>query len=267
MPGGTQSLLVCDEKKKLYTLKYPQNLQGPNVLANEWLGNKVLTALGFHTPQMCPVLVPQNFLPHGNDEFLGLAFEFIENRATRRCFQLLPRSLSFLLANVEDLIGAFVVDLWAGSTDRRQAIYVGSPEPWFTAVLIDNGQLFGGPNWQFDATPGACLSSQPWMYGSGLNEKSFPFWIAEIKTKVLHILPTLLKMIPNSWYSGDIGILHETLIDRALRLEQLLSEELRLLSSRPFVPENHSPALRELVESGHEAFRFRTKETLVTLGG
>lgn len=143
LPGGASSLLVKSQYGQLMVLKSASSAQGPNVLANEWLGSQVLELLGLRSRVARPMRLPTSFNKRFERNQYGLAFDFIEHRDDRWCFEWLPSNLLSKLANAEDFVGALVLDCWAGSTDRRQALYVGAPGDWFTAVFIDNGQLFG----------------------------------------------------------------------------------------------------------------------------
>lgn len=255
LPGGTQSLVVRDIEGKLYTLKCPKNPQGPNVLANEWLGSQMLTLLGLHSPRVHSVRVPANFLGTGATEFFGLVSDFIESRHDRCCFELLPRKLSPKLANADHFIGALIFDTWVGSTDRRQALYVQAPGSWFTAIFIDNGQLFGGPDWQFNGVPGTYRSLQRWLYASELDETLLSFWVGEIRTKILHILSSLLDEVPKTWYVGDIVALEQALVERAARLEDLICEEIHCSRKYEQAFKGSFSAFSQLIHTGVEAFK------------
>lgn len=246
-----------DMDGKLYTLKCPENPQGQNVLANEWLGNQILILLGFHTPRVYVVRVPAGFFGTGTKEFFGLVSDFVESHSERSCFELLPRKLFSKLANADHFVGVLVLDTWVGSTDRRQALYVEAPGSWFTAIFIDNGQLFGGPDWQFNGVPGTSRSIQRWIYAPALDESLLSFWIGEIRTKVLHMLPSLLGNVPKSWYSGNIIDLEKILVKRAAKLEELVREEIHYFRERENRCQPSLSTFAQLTHSGVEAFKPR----------
>src|SRR6266436_1977329 len=95
MRGGSQPALVRCNDGKFYVVKFSNNLQGPNVLANEVLGNELLKTFDLPTPQWRPVFVSNSFIkenagvyfetPSGNSPIeSGLHFgsEFLEGTKT-----------------------------------------------------------------------------------------------------------------------------------------------------------------------------------------
>lgn len=226
LPGGTQSLLVSDESNNLYVLKSPLNPQGPNVLANEWLASQVVTSLGLSTRKLYKTWVPPDFRESGDPTFLGLLCEFIMPPEGKQCFEILPSEFSGRVINAPEFFGALVLDVWAGATDRRQALYLESASDTLTAFFIDHGHLFGGPAWSFDGAPGRARSIDTAVYGESPDFELIAAWISEIRTNVVQILPSLLESLPGEWYQGCLVQLEAKLIDRANRLDELMCKEL-----------------------------------------
>src|SRR6267154_6508568 len=62
MRGGSQPALIRCDDGKLYVVKFFNNPQGPNVLANEVLGNELLNALNLPTPRWKTVFISRSFI-------------------------------------------------------------------------------------------------------------------------------------------------------------------------------------------------------------
>src|SRR5882757_9298135 len=62
MRGGSQPALIRCDDGKLYVVKFFNNPQGPNVLANEVLGNELLNALNLPTPRWKAVFISRSFI-------------------------------------------------------------------------------------------------------------------------------------------------------------------------------------------------------------
>src|SRR6201986_3410595 len=61
MRGGSQPALIRCNDGKLYVVKFFNNPQGPNVLANEVLGHEILNALNLPTPRWKTVFISRHF--------------------------------------------------------------------------------------------------------------------------------------------------------------------------------------------------------------
>jgi hypothetical protein len=62
MRGGSQPALIRCDDGKLYVVKFFNNPQGPNVLANEVLGNELLNVLHLPSPQWKMVFISRSFI-------------------------------------------------------------------------------------------------------------------------------------------------------------------------------------------------------------
>jgi hypothetical protein len=168
MPGGIQSQLVLCNGGIQYVIKCPNNPQGPNNLANEFIAARMMSAIGLPTPPssairytfdhkyMCE-LNYQDILEESACD-LHFASELVIPTRGGRLHSFLPSSFISRIENRDMFLGAFVFDIWAGSTDIRQALYVENQDTkTFKAVLIDNGHLFGGPHWKFSLKAGTAI--------------------------------------------------------------------------------------------------------------
>jgi hypothetical protein len=260
LPGGTNSLLVKSTCGKLYTLKSPNNPQGPNVLANEWLAGQVFSLLALPNRKIYPHPIAASFVRRDCPGFLGLLSDFIQPIKGRRCFEILPAHLSSRVVNSADFWSVLVLDVWCCSADRRQALFVESFEDTLTAIFFDNGHLFGGPAWSFDRPANSVLSIVEAMYHIGADQGRISDWIFKIRSKVLTVLPSLVRCIPNEWYDGDVEQLLVVLRERASQLEVLVQSELDRLHS--VLTDKQSINKYDIFQTtGLEAFHHRLAAT------
>ena len=238
MPGGAETRLALCSNGNHYVVKCANNRQGPNTLANEVLAAELLKALSLPTvpwrsARYLPKYFPSAVCPfHHSGCSLHFASEFIRPSNGGSLYSFLPSTFAHRVVNRSDFIGALVFDVWAGSADTRQALFVEDlKSKSFKAVFIDNGHLFGGPHWKFDSRPGMAPCLDLAMY-SDLNSEAVETWIARIETTIPVILPSLVKTVTSEWYKGNIALLTDTLLARAESLRRLVWEEVRNLEMR-----------------------------------
>lgn len=238
MPGGAETRLALCSNGNHYVVKCANNRQGPNTLANEMLGAELLKALSLPTvpwrfAKYRPRYFPSAVCPfHHLSCPLHFASEFITPSNGGRLYNFLPSAFVHRVVNRTDFIGALVFDVWAGSADARQAVFVEDRESGtFNAVFIDNGHLFGGPYWKFGSRPGTALCLDLAIYPD-LSSEAIEAWIARIETTIPLILPSLVKSVRSEWYKGDIASLTDTLLRRAEWLRGLVWRETRTLEMR-----------------------------------
>ena len=163
MRGGSQSLLVRDTAGNPYIAKCVGNPQGTRTLINEWVVSRLLRHLRVSTPEVHALRIDPD-IP-GSEL---LEFEIGNCKAPvapgvhfgSRCpvdperkaiLDFLPRRLMGKVANLPDLLFAFVFDRWVNQVDARQAIYIRERSPaggTFRVYLIDHGRSFGGTRWE-----------------------------------------------------------------------------------------------------------------------
>jgi hypothetical protein len=258
MPGGTQSRLALCNDGIQYVIKCPNNPQGPNVLANEFIAARLMSAVGLPVP---PSRMVRYNLDHKcvfeldhQEVFevlacdLHFASELVNPAPGGKLYSFLPSSFIPRVENRDMFLGAYVFDIWAGSTDVRQAVYVENRDTKaFRAVLIDNGHLFGGPHWKFSLKAGTAICLEKDVYANLFDPETIETWIFQIETKVSELLPDLLKTVPSQWYKGDIGRLREILLIRARSLRSLFWDEIANLR------EPLRSSFRGIYETSHDA--------------
>jgi hypothetical protein len=156
--GCSQPILVQASDELFYVVKFSNNPQGANVLFNESIGTELYRACNLPVPEWKPLLVTDTFLDqnprcwmegeHGllrpdsglcfGSRFLGLDCD--------RVLEILPKSFFDKVHNHMDFWLAWLIDICAGHTDNRQAIFLERPTRELDAFFIDHGHLFRGPD-------------------------------------------------------------------------------------------------------------------------
>ena len=215
-PGGSQSRLILCDDKKMYVLKMHPNPQGPNVLANEALGAILLTGLGFPVPRWRPITIDLQTLR----VFPELTMEANGTRLPPACgvhfgseyvggpqyqlFGIIPSS--YRIINAEQLAGVRLFDLWANHHDHRQFVYRRRVKQKgdYEAVIVDNGHLFGGPDWSDDTARSLKLwfhcAHKPPMAAYLDIEK----WVTVFEVHLPKLLEEARTLVPLEWYRGDM---------------------------------------------------------------
>ncbi len=236
MPGGTgSSTVLCDDGRS-YVVKKRANPQGPNVLANELVGTELMSVLGLPTPNWrfattsCAGLSPRNSDAQNCERSsceLHFASELVSGLSTETISNHLSESAILRLSNRADFIGALVFDVWAGSIDARQAVYVrGAGATSYRAVFIDHGHLFGGPYWLISNSRGRALTKNRFVYDGLFDSNLINDWVALLQSKIPSVLPAILETVPAQWFTGDIFWLKEVLLDRLSVLKSAMEEEI-----------------------------------------
>ena len=155
--GGTQAVLAEASDGHLYVVKFNNNLQGANLPFNESAGTELYRALGLPTPAWMPLLVTDSFLDanpacrvqRSEDSVrpnAGLCFASrYLGEGGDRLLEILPGGSFKRVNNHANFWLAWLVDICAGHTDNRQAIFMEDKTGWLNAVFLDHGHMFGGP--------------------------------------------------------------------------------------------------------------------------
>lgn len=169
MRGGSQPILAQASDGNLYVVKFNNNLQGVNLPFNESMGTELYRACGLPVPPWKPLLVSDAFLDENPACWIetpqgtlrpnsGVCFGscFLGGHGIQ-LFEILPGSFFPRIQNRKDFWLAWLLDICAGHSDNRQAIFTEIAPGRFNAVFVDHGHLFGGP--KGDQNP-ACRASR-----------------------------------------------------------------------------------------------------------
>lgn len=242
MHGGSQSFLLRGEDEELYIVKFNNNQQGPNLLANEMLGSEFLRAVGLPTPNWKAILITDEFLKSNPNIYFegmsgaarpiesGIHFgsHLVRAEEVGQMYDFLPSSFCRRIANPFDFLGIYIFDVWANHHDHRQAIFTcRSENSAINAHFIDNGHLFGGPHWSYEEKYGAAMCLDQNLYITPWNKGAIDKWISHFEISLQRKISQVVKRVPDSWYKSDIADLAEFLEFRLRNLRQLFLHELQ----------------------------------------
>ena len=235
--GGSQSRLVRCTDGNLHVLKMNGNPQGPNVLANEALGSYLLRGLGLSVPRTVPIYLSASAIaqhdlffetPLGRNRAKAgwhLAIEFV-NTKEQALFAWVPASYRSKFINLTDLLAIYIFDVWTSHQDERQCVFEHDPITRSYRVWpIDNGHLFGGPQWKnLDTGPRGATSVHV------VAPETMDFGVHRCFTQFRKYLPQLLEAglesIPEQWYKGDLAALKSCLLSRLENLGHLVAHDI-----------------------------------------
>ena len=247
--GGTQALLVRDRSGAAYVAKFAGNPQGTRTLVNEWIVSRLLKYLRVSTPEVHHLHLKRG-IP--GDELLQFQ---VGNRTVpipegvhfgSRCpvdpekkaiFDFLPRTLLSKVANLPDLLMAYVFDKWVNQTDARQAIFVRERLPaqtgLFRAYLIDHGLSFGGSRWELGDLALAGLFVDRSIYAQPDFAAITHSNVDKIQQLPQDILFSIEQEIPDDWFQPkdreEMTRLLDALVKRQATLHDTIDRTLRQL--------------------------------------
>lgn len=242
--GGSQAKLVRGDDGYLYILKCLPNPQGPNVLANEWIGSVIINGLGIESavprqlfleraeldafPLLAIDLGDRHVMPT-----LGLQFgsRLAGSESGPSCPQdYKPKNVESLSVNHLDFLKIRLVDLWANMQDMRQFVVVPSVEGrTVTSHFIDHGHMFGGPSWEAaDSTKCERLSSLQMLGGIGWPPEVTHHFIDVMENEIPGLLSLALSTVPVNWYQGDLKRFEAVQLHRLRQFRSHLSSYLRV---------------------------------------
>jgi len=155
--GGSQPILARASDGLLYVVKFNNNLQGANLPFNESAGTELYRACGLAVPSWRPLMVSDAFLDRIPDCWMhtpegrlrpesGMCFgsRFLGGDGIR-LFEILPGTSFKRVRNRKNFWRAWLIDICAGHTDNRQAVFQEDSEGRLDAFFIDHGHMFSGP--------------------------------------------------------------------------------------------------------------------------
>lgn len=243
MDGSAQSMLVRDLSDRLWVLKPKTDLQGPNALANEFLGAELCKALKLPIPEYRIVEVDSNFsddqrvcvntasgrapIPHK----LHFASRYMPDDSGQDYAEHIPSIFTPFLRNQSECLGMFVFDVWAMHADRRQALFRVQKRGIFP-TFVDNSHLFGGAYGK---------QTKPLIDGGLVQRCAFDlykkgqmneFWFQRMESTIPSALQAAARRTPLEWYSGQISALVDLLLNRLRSLRPLVELAFATLDHR-----------------------------------
>jgi hypothetical protein len=124
-------------------------------------------------------------------------------------------------------LGIHIFDVCTNHCDHRQSLFTTADQNVsFQAVFIDNGHLFGGPEWKLKSRRGESLSLDKRFHPNEWPAETVEDWIARFETKCSSSPFDIIQNVPRCWYSGDVDQVVEPLVRRLSMLRVLFLEEL-----------------------------------------
>jgi hypothetical protein len=236
LSGGSQSNLVQANDSKYYVVKMMGNPQGSNVLANESLGAAVASAVGLPVADNKGIYLSDSFI----DSFPDLWFDTPAGRrrpskgvhlgslflgqpsGPQRPNEYISPSRVDNIANHQDFLGMYILDVWANHQDRRQAVFCTSSDGTQRAFFIDHGHMFGGPEWMFQDRPGIALHLEKNIYTDLWDEVQVASWISHFQVVIPSALSYANVAFQPQWYKGKTDELISRLTERLCHLPELV---------------------------------------------
>ena len=199
-------------------LKTHPNPQGPNVLANEWMGSALARGLGVPAPEFAQIQLDVSTI--GRLE--SLTVETVSGRVTptagihfgskmvgdtcgrRRPHSFLTMQQRASVYHSEGGLTMWLLDLWADHQDWRDAVFVrGDDSEPDTLIYIDHGHLFGGPLW-LPAQADSLRSAHHHIDGGQWTKGCIETAVEDFQDRVPALLEKAIATLPRTWYTGDL---------------------------------------------------------------
>jgi len=223
--GGSQPILVRANDGFFYVVKFLNNLQGSNLLFNEALGTELFRRVGLPVPEWRPVYVSEDFLDRNPTCWMetengrrrpeagwcfGSRYLSLRNTAI---FEILPERSFSRIGNRRDFWTAWILDIFCGHADNRQALFLERNSRSLEAYFIDHGHLFGGaagggfPNFV------ASRYLDPRIYAHASVEDADEIQRA-IQSLDLTALSNVASSLPEGWYTEGAFLGFERFADQ-----------------------------------------------------
>lgn len=268
MNGSMQSLLVRDSASRLWIVKMRSDHQGPNALANEFLGTSLCQALGLPVPEVRGIQLTRAFFADKRTWFetntgkerpkegLHFASRYFPESTGKEVVDFLPATVRPFLKNRDDCLGIFLFDVWAMHTDYRQALFF-ADQGSMHMIFIDHGHLFGGPFWSKVEPFFGNRMMQSFAVQDAARAGTVDAWIDRMHQVLPSTLQTAISRVPTHWYAGDIQRLHTMLRKRlqlmpTLAASALQSTRLRVQSGLAFEQRLADSPIRVMSTGGAE---------------
>lgn len=259
MRGGAQAHLIeCDDGLS-YVVKFRNNPQHRRILVNEWLGSVILDHLQISSPTISQVNVSAEFLEAHPDVFVQLGSRRLEvepgpHFGSRYAgsdksivYDFLPDPLLTRVRNLNQFLGVLAFDKWVGNVDTRQAVFVRqrsmrnrpaelTSRCGYDAQMLDEGYIFGGPDWTFQDSPLQGLYFRPSVYASVASIDDFQPWLDRVLKFPAEALYAAIEQIPAGWLVGEESALDRLITRLMLRRNRVpdLISSLRCGRANPF---------------------------------
>lgn len=250
MRGGAQSHLMRCLDGNYYVVKFANNPQGIDVLANEFLGGRIAELLGLSVSPGAVVYVDPKLVWLSEEMYIlklpdkipcqaGLCFgsrfpidlskgrfiDFPDSVPTSYgvVHDILPDKFLGDVENVAEFLGMLVFDLWTCNSGGRQVVFVRKePHLPYRAQMIDQGFCFRGYIEKFNALRS---TYNRWrVYENVRSIDAFEPWLTLVEQIDEEALAAAAVGIPNCWYADNdaLGNLLDRLYAERNKVRELL---------------------------------------------
>jgi hypothetical protein len=230
MRGASQAQLMQADDGRHYVVKLdtPANRRA---LVNEFLAGLFLEHLGLNTTEMA--VVQMNGGKHFGSGFPGdpektVAYDFIPDPLLRN------------VENRREFAGLLAFDKWVGNEDFRQCVFVKKarlPRSQFQAIWIDNGNAFGGSEWEIVDNPRQGLYLSSAAYEPIQSWSDFEPWLEALQRFPEELVEQAIAALPSEWVAGEVSGERDRLrrlMDRLLLRRSKVADHIeRTIESKP----------------------------------
>lgn len=208
--GSSSAILVEASDGLLYVVKLADNLESANQSFSESSETELYHACGLAVPSWKPLLVTDGFIDRNPgcwtqtiggrlrfDSGLYFGSRFLGGPGVR-LLEILPETSLRQVRNRESFWLAWLIDICAGHTDHRQAIFVEDAKGWFDTYFVNHRHLFGCPKWE---------QWQPLQSSRYLDQRIYPCLSSYQRCNFLAIAASMdvdrlwqtVQALPNDW--------------------------------------------------------------------
>ena len=235
MRGGSQCSLIEASDGLQYVVKWKNNPQGSQIVLNEALGTLLYQQVGLATPPCAAMEIADDFIDANRGMWFESRRDLIRPTAglhfaslclgtgTQTVYEVLPGSWFTRIQDRSSFLGALVADVWSEHVDSRQALFLqDNGERFLSAVYIDHGHMFGGPDGAQVARLRACFYLDMRIYsGLGLVD-GIGYWTERIKGCGETIIADAVSAVPEEWMSTSVERIVDRLLINLPRLHDML---------------------------------------------
>lgn len=239
MRGGSQSHLMRCSDQRYYVVKFPNNPQGPRILANEMMGGRLAQLLNLPVAAARVVYVDPQLIECTEELVMemgrlrirchdGLCFGSLYQGNIRHGTtenDLADWELR-RVKNLNDFCGMLVFDKWTCNTDGRQVVFWRKQNhEAYRAAMIDQGFCFNAEEWNFPDSPLRGLYCRSAVYERVRSIQAFEPWLSRVEQIKRDELFAVVDGIPRSWYEtyrDAVEDLLDRLYKRRMRVRELL---------------------------------------------
>jgi hypothetical protein len=212
--GASQPVVVMVSGASLYVVKF-RDFTGKFGLMAEVIGAELMAAMGLPSPPWHPIEFTDSFLDAHPELWYrtqdggktirpsaGLHFgtRLVLSDGMNPTFVGLPSTWTSRILNIEEFVGALLIDLWTNNCDRRQALFLCDGQASkLRALFIDNDHMLGGYFGDENTCPRRLMASTTAIYRSCWRPEVVSRWETVIEDIGEPWLDRMIDRIPREW--------------------------------------------------------------------